>query len=190
MPKIEDLKSLIHGRGGLAMQNRYRLYVTPPKGVLANPHDFNIMCDSCSLPSRQILSQDYQSVRQSQKIANGYINDDVSFTFILTNDYYAKDIFDAWAAKVIDFGKYRAGYLNDYTGTVQIMQTVKKTHKDAKTSLLDEKTIYSATLLGAYPILFSSIPLSNDSQNTVQKFGVTMTYMDFTTRNLISNATS
>ena len=188
---IENLKSSIVKHGGVAQENRFAVYMTPPEQTLFNldlnsiitgalsgtfnvrslindPRDIAILCESCTLPGRQILTADYQSIKQSVKIPYGFINEDVTFTFLLTNDYYIKKIFDRWSDQIIGYNNYRANYLNNYVTDVTIVQLNKK-----------NLPIYKVVLHNAYPITFNPITLDNNAENTAQKFSVTLTYENF-----------
>ena len=188
---IENLKSSIVKHGGVAQENRFAVYMTPPEQTLFNldlnsiitgalsgtfnvrslindPRDIAILCESCTLPGRQILTADYQSIKQSIKIPYGFINEDVTFTFLLTNDYYIKKIFDRWSDQIIGYNNYRANYLVNYVTDVTIVQLNKK-----------NLPIYKVVLHNAYPVTFNPITLDNNAENTAQKFSVTMTYENF-----------
>jgi len=123
---IDNLKSVIGKRGGVAQVNRFEIQVTLPDNLRGiDTRDFSILCESCTLPGRQITTIDYQILQQSYKIPSGFINDDVSFTFILTNDFYVKKAFEAWANAVIDFDSYKAKYRDNYAGEITIRQLTK-----------------------------------------------------------------
>jgi hypothetical protein len=92
MSNIQELKGLVNRRSGLAQQNRFMVRITPPQKISVNGSDFNILCENCTLPGRQITTFDYQLLRQSIKVPNGYINEEVAFSFLLTNDFYVKKI--------------------------------------------------------------------------------------------------
>lgn len=172
MPDITDLKSSISRRNGFAHQNRFLVHVTPSRTVSLSEQydarDFNILCENCTLPGRQITTFDYQLLRQSIKVPNGYMNEEVTFTFLLTNDFYVKKIFDSWSTAVINFDNYRANYLEDYKGTIQIYQLDKLENK-----------IYGVELINAFPTSLNGIALDNNSENTVQRFSVSIAYEDF-----------
>lgn len=168
MSNIQELKGLVNRRSGLAHQNRFMVRITPPQKISVNGSDFNILCENCTLPGRQITTLDYQLLRQSIKVPNGYINEEVAFSFLLTNDFYVKKIFDSWSTSVINFDNYRANYLEDYKGTIQIYQLDKHENK-----------VYGVELMNAFPTSLNSIPLDNNSENTVQRFAVSMAYEDF-----------
>jgi hypothetical protein len=189
---IENLKSSIVKHGGVAQENRFAIYMSPPKQTLFNfdlnaiitnaisggkfnaaslindPRDMAILCESCTLPGRQILTADYQSVKQSVKVPYGFINEDVTFTFLLTNDYYIKKIFDRWSDQILNYNTYRASYMKDYVTDVTIVQLNKK-----------NLPVYKVILHNAYPITFNPITLDNNAENTAQKFSVTLTYENF-----------
>ena len=105
---IDDFKSVIGRRSGLAPANRFVVFMSPPSQTLLNldlqnvaanllsgnfgpsqfvndPRDIGILCESCSLPGRQIQTLDKQHLgfRQSVKVPQGYFNEDVNFVFHL-----------------------------------------------------------------------------------------------------------
>lgn len=126
MPSIDDFKAQLSKRNGLAMANRYRAVITlPPSiaGKFPETEALDLLCDATGLPGRQIATIDYQAHKQVIKVPYGFLNEDVTFTFLLTGDYHAKKVFDAWAESIIDFSNYRAKYLDQHVSTIQIYQT-------------------------------------------------------------------
>jgi hypothetical protein len=180
MSNIEDLKSMVSGRKGLALTNRYQVKISIPttaQSILISKYGqvagnaarvLDLMCDATSLPGRQIMTIDYQANKQSIKVPHGFINEDVSFTFLLTGDYYAKKVFDAWSEAIMGFGSYRAKYLETHLGDVEIYQLNK-----------DQTGAYAVKLKNAYPTTFAAIGLENTAENSTQKFAVSMTYENF-----------
>ena len=184
------------------MQNRFAVYMQPPAASLLNldiqgaitsaisgnfsiknafndPRDISLLCESCSLPGRQITTMDYQSIRQAIKMPNGYINEDITFSFHLTHDYYIKKMFDKWVSAVIDFKNYRVRYQNEYTTDVIIQQLDKK-----------NVPIYGIKLYKAFPVTINSINLDNTAENTPQKVSVTMAYEDYAVEGGLSSTLS
>ena len=193
MASITQFKSAIGKRGGVARGNRFAVYMTPPnmsifnldiqgaitsalggnfnaRTLLNDPRDMSLLCDACMLPGRLINSIDDISIKQAVKIPNGFANEDVTFSFILTNDMYIKKVFDTWQQLVINTDKYRVRYQNEYTTDVIIQQLGPK-----------DIPIYGVKLLKAWPLSVSSVPLDNSSENTAQKVTITMTFENFTT---------
>ena len=199
---INDMKAALSKRGGLAMQNRFAVYMQPPQASLLNldlqgafasalsgnfkassivndPRDVALLCESCNLPGRQILSLDYQSVRQAQKLPIGYLNDDVTFTFNVTNDYFIKKMFDKWVSAVLDIEGYRIRYQNEYATDIIIQQLDK-----------NNVPIYGVKLRNAYPITVNSMNLDNTAENSPQKLTVTVTFEDFAEEGAIDSISS
>lgn len=200
--KVEDFKAVFAKRGGMAKQNRFGIFMTPPSGGLLNPdvqgiaasvisgnfepgqlindpRDIALLCENCSLPGRTITSIDHTEGKQVYKIPNGFVNEDITFSFYLTQDYYIKKIFTTWQYKVIDFQNYVMGYEDEYTADVVIHQ-------------LDNNNIpiYGIRLLKAFPINVSAITLDNAAENAIQKVTVTLSYENYIEEGAISSALS
>ena len=188
MSDIDKLKSMISKKGGLAKANRFNVMFTPPSGSLLNgnlqgaiasaisgnfsaknlindPRDISLLCDSVTIPGKQISTLDVQTVKQLVKVPYGYLTDDVSLSFLLTNDYHMKTMFDAWINNIVDNDKYCVAYKEDIVTDVIIQQ-------------LDEQNtpIYGVKLEGAFPVTMSEIPLSNESENTISRLNVSFAY--------------
>lgn len=202
MSDIDKLKSTISKKGGLAKANRFNVMFTPPSGSLLNgnlqgaiasaisgnfsaknlindPRDISLLCDSVSIPGKQISTLDVQTVKQLVKVPYGYLTDDVSLSFLLTNDYHMKTMFDAWINNIIDNDKYCVAYKKDIVTDVIIQQ-------------LDEQNtpIYGVKLEGAFPVTMSEIPLSNESENTISRLNVSFAYDRYVPEGAISSTGS
>ncbi len=209
MNSIDDLKSTIAKKGGLAMQNRFQIFFTPPtansvknlmnqsiksligdlaknalqgapaKNLLPDPRDVSMLCEAVSFPGRQITTIDYIADRQGIKVPYSVINEDISMTFLLTNDYYIKRMFDTWTSGIFDMEKYRAGYKKDFVTDIVIQQLNQ-----------DNVPVYSVKLENAFPTTVSAINLDNNSENTVQKLTVTMSYENFVPEDIVDSTKS
>lgn len=190
---IDDFKSSISKHGGLAKTNRFAVIITPPQQTLLNldlqeiarsalsgtfslgslvndPRDMALLCESTSLPGRQITTVDYASNQDwfTSKIPYGYTTDDVSMVFTLSTDYYMRKIFDRWQASIVSQKDYRVSYESKYYSDVIIQQ-------------LDEKNLptYGIKLRNAFPVTVQSVPLDNNATDQYQKLSVTWAYEDF-----------
>ena len=202
MSSIERLKSLISKKGGLAKGNRFNVIFTPPKQTLLNfdlesiissaisgnfsaknlinnPRDISMLCDSVSIPGKQISTIDYQAQKQAIKIPYGTLHDDVSLTFLLTNDYYMKSMFDQWINNIVNSDTYGVSYKKDIVTDVIIQQ-------------LDEQNtpIYGVKLEGAFPTTMNEIVLSNESTDTIQKLNVSFSYDRYVPQGALSSTGS
>ena len=68
----------------------------------------------------------------------GYISDDVSFTFLLTGDYYIKDVFDKWIESVFDIKNKTLSYKDDYVSEVEIDKVNNFLRNQAEPDYVDE----------------------------------------------------
>jgi hypothetical protein len=171
MSTIDQFKSSIGGRGGFARTNRFSVLITPPYSTIKDINemrDLALMCESCSLPGRQIQTMDHSYYGNSIKVAENFINEDVSFTFHLTSDYFIKSVFDKWTNLIINRESFKLNYASVYKRDIAIYQ-----HD------INNKVVYAVKLIDAFPISVQSIEL-NGSENETQKVTVDFTYSNFT----------
>lgn len=196
---IDNLKSTISKRGGLAKSNRFQVIFTPPQGSLLgaegligaitsgggiksainDPRDISLLCESASIPGRQISTIDYVAEKQSVKIPYTFINEDITCSFLLTNDYYMKTMFDNWLEKVFDSNSYRAKFKSDFTSDIVIQQLNSS-----------NIPVYGIKLENAFPTTVAAIALDNNSENTIQKLNVTFSYDNYVPEGPLSSSLS
>lgn len=189
---IDQFKAVVGKRGGTSAGNRFAVTITPPSqsllnldlqsvaasalsgnfslgGLVNDPRDINILCQSCSLPGRAIQTGDYDAfARNPRKYPQATLEEDVEFTFLLTNDYYVKKFFDKWQGSVLDVETNLISYDSEYKTDVFIQQ-------------LDNQNtpVYGVRLKDAYPTSVNSIELSNESTDAIQAVRISMTYDRF-----------
>lgn len=168
---ITDMATNIRKRGGLAHANFFAVTFTGPASISPNPFFINTICESVQLPGRSISTFEHGMTHQPTKRPYSFINSDVTLTFLITNDFYIKNLFDKWMRCVINDSNGKIYYKDQYVSDMTI-------------SVLDRKhdMIYKVNLENAYPIDMSVIELSNAAENTILKMTVTMTYDNYTTK--------
>ena len=142
---IDNLKSTIGKRGGIAKTNRFAVFMSPPQSTLLNldlqnigvnllsgtfdakslindPRDVGLLCERCSIPGKQIQTMEHSHFRQSVKIPNSYLLEDIEFSFLLTNDYHIKKMFDTWTNLIVDPDTYKVNYKEVYQRDIVIQQ--------------------------------------------------------------------
>lgn len=179
---IDQFKSTVGKRNGIANTNRFAITITPPTQTLLNlggligggplindPRDVNILCKSCSLPGKLIMTGDYDPYDAfPRKYPQSTVQEDVEFTFLLTNDFYAKKLFDKWQSSIIDQSSQLVSYDSTYKTDVFIQELNK-----------ENNPVYAVRLRDAFPTSVNSIDLSNDNTDTVAEVSVNMTYSRF-----------
>jgi hypothetical protein len=169
---IDTFKSIIGKRNGLARSNRFNVFINPPQSLyrannLDELRDLNVMCESCSMPGRQIQTFDMKYFRQDIKTAQGFINEDISFVFNLTSDFFIKRLFDDWTNLIIDRESYKLNYGSVYKRSVEIYQLDS-----------ENQITYKVELKNAFPVSVQAVGLGNASGD-VQQVTVEFTYEDF-----------
>ena len=188
---IDDLKSTVAKKGGLAPANRFNVIFTPPSQSLLNlnvenilgsiisggfsagnlindPRDISILCKSVSLPGRTLSTFEHQHDRQQNKYPYTFIDEDVTMTFHLTNDYYMRNMLEQWQSGIFNTESYVTGFKNDYSVDVIIQQLNQK-----------NRPVYGVKLEKAYPVSYESITLDNSQESSVTEMSVTFAYDKF-----------
>lgn len=184
---IDQFKSTIGKRGGVAKGNRYSVTIIPPNQTLFNldpidfvnaaikkdagrlvndPRDINVLCSACTIPGMAIQTTEYNPYGAFQsKMATNQIFDDAEFTFILTNDYYVKKMFDKWQSIITSGAEAPfVAYKDDYVADIIVQQ-----HDEKNTP------IYGVKLIRAFPTTVGAIQLGNE-QGEPATLTVTMAY--------------
>jgi len=191
---IQDLASRISERGGLARPNLFAVTFNGPASI--NPDMFlvNAICESASLPGRAISTNEHTTTKHATKTPYTFINDDITLTFLVTNDFYIKNLFEKWMKHVIndEAGKiyYKSQYASDMTITILSLDgkmvhkvQLEKAFPIAFTAMdlsnASERTVHKVQLENAFPIAFTAMELSNASESQIMRFTVTMTYDNF-----------
>ena len=117
MASIEQLKSEISRGGGLARPNQFLVQLPS-----ADSRALNILCTRASLPGKQIQIHERRINMKFEKVAYGFAVDDVSLSFLLTNDYSAKVYFDNWRKKILNEETLTVNYKTEYQESVRIHQ--------------------------------------------------------------------
>ena len=168
---VDDIKAVVGNQGGFARTNFFAVTFNGPASISPDPVIINALCESASLPGRSISTFEHGMVRHAIKRPYGYINDDVTLTFYVTNDFYIKKIWEQWMNTVINDVNDKVGYRDDYAMDVTI-----------SVLNLNHNEIHQVTLTKAYPITINAIELNNVSENGLMRLSVTLTYEDYTTK--------
>jgi len=165
MSSIDTLKSTFSS--GFARSNRYRVIF---EGAEYDPRDLNIMCDAVTIPGRQIFSEDKTTSLKQKKIGYQFGQEDVSISFLLTNEWTAWNFIYDWQKQIIVGienieGPFNVGFREEYSRDTVIE------HLNSK-----NETIKRFRLMNSYPTQLDAIELSNASENEVIRINATFTY--------------
>ena len=135
------------------------------RDLVNDPRDISMLCQTATIPGRQITTFETSDRDASRKIPYGFIDMEVNCTFLLTQDYYMKTIFDNWMQVVFNTNDYHPGYKDDITADVRIQQLNKK-----------YRPIYGVVLKKAFPVSITDIVLDNSATDSVSSFTITFAY--------------
>lgn len=135
-------------------------------GVTSFDSDLGLLCNEASLPSRKLNTVEVKTSGFSRKVPNNYTYEDITFSFIDTNDHLAYNIFSNWMDGINNPYTNSGKFYDDYTS-------------DIKVNLLDKenKTTKYISMIKAYPISIDSLPLSWESSEGYNKVKVTFNYL-------------
>lgn len=197
---VDQLKGEISKRGGIANPTLYNV-ILPSRwgGWGANTRDMNLICTRVNLPGRQIATVDKVIGGKMEKVPYNNLFGDVTMTFMLLNDYGARNYFENWMDTIINQSNYEPAYKNEYASQIRVQQLDKDFGDKINTKLsvndgfftrglsfsLDIKpndVVYETRLIDAFPVTMTDIDLSNASNDQVAEFQVTFSYTKYRTK--------
>jgi hypothetical protein len=197
MASIEQLKGMITSKGGMARSNLFK--VTLPNSVPgASAYEVNLLCANVQIPGRQVTSRAKSVGQINEEMAYGFLNGEISMTFLVLNDYGIRTYFEEWQKLAVDQTTYEVGFSNEYKKDMQIYQLKKGfgspvnkfinqipkigpfdlrsqaqnllggTLDNFAGGLFGGPTIFTANVYGAFPKTVNAIDLSNELDGLVQ----------------------
>ena len=168
----KTLLSRIQARQGMARNNRFYVDFSAVSSLLKVDNvqldDLNYFCESSSIPGRTIETVNYGLWHRDIKLPTGYINDDVTMTFHMTNDYFIKKLLDLWMGKIINVDSYLLNYDKDYKTSIKLYQLNQM-----------DKIVYGVELIDAYPYTLKALDLNNGNENEIVSCSASFTYKDY-----------
>ena len=191
---VDDLKSAL--RSGPARTNMFQVIMPSLPGLVGNTRELNLLCRDIQLPGRQVLSNERVIGMKQIKVAYGYAADDISMTFLVTNDYGVKDYFEHWQELAANTLTKELNYPTTYCHDVTIHQLKHGTAFDIPgifdqsfsfgpfninldaDIISNEQKIYSVKLIDAFCTTLNAIQLNNDP-NGLTELNIQLSYKDW-----------
>jgi hypothetical protein len=174
MFSIQTLKSLLDSpiAGGPASAAHYTTLISPPKamgaaGFLATV-PLSIITESAQFPGRQFVTTDHTMYGTRVKMPYGVAYDDLTLTFISTNNFLERLFFDEWQRIISDPGNNFFNYYDDYVANIQVIK-LRPDYTPLGTPT------YFVTIEEAYPIALQAQELTYES-DSYMKLSVTFAY--------------
>mgnify|MGYP000736344289 CR=1 FL=1 len=178
MSTVDQMLAQFRSSGGVARGNRYRVTFDSGEG-----NKLNIFCDSVSMPGRQIATTEFATTMKTYKRPYAFINEDVTISFLLTNDWYTWDYLKEWQSSIInnmdeETGAYTVNLKSEYTRPVLIE------HLNERNEVTKRVTLFSA-----YPVTLNSIDLSNANENQIIRCSAVLAYDNWKVEENITTVT-
>lgn len=150
--------------------------VTDEQSKTSNPsisRYLSLQCEATELPGKSLITQDAKVYGPTYKVPYQTQYGETNLTFLCTNDFYERKLFDRWLESIMPTDTNNLRYPDDdatrYLTNIKIIQ-------------YDEfiKQIYAIELIDAYPISISSQPLSW-SEDNFHRLTVQFTYKKYRT---------
>lgn len=205
---IDQFKSLVSAKGGIARPNLFRIKFPSLPGATAE--EVNILCKDVQLPGRQIMTNERRIGLETEKIPYGYSVGDISVTFHVMNNYGIKEYFETWQNLAINQQTREVGYQSDFARNIEIEQFQKVTKlpksfgDEFNNSLLprlsdidiinqffnigdqlNDLVVYRCKLIDAFPSSLNAIQLNNDLDGIVE-LNVQISYTNWETPFVLS----
>lgn len=150
MAGVDELKSLISSKGGIARTNQFLIQIPTFSGALRIPgisdlfgvtipfptvqdipgllenyptsRELDILCKTATIPGKQIMTRERTIGMQPDLVAYGYAVPDVTLTFHLLNDYGVRKFFEGWKSSIVNENTGEVGYKREYQRDIKIHQ--------------------------------------------------------------------
>jgi len=130
-----------------------------------------LQCEAAELPGKTLLTQDIKVYGPTFKVPNGTQYGDTTLTFLCTNDFYERKLFERWMEAIMPTDtnnlRYAKGQKTRYLTNIKIIQ-------------YDDfiKRIFAVELIDAFPIGIAPQPL-NWSEDNFHRLSVQFAYQKY-----------
>ena len=186
MRKIDNFLAAL-GQKGYARANRFEVEFTLPSGIsgsgvftntksesgsirgvqseLNNSGQMNILCHTCTLPSRELQSAELKQYGPPHRMPLTSAYMPVSFSFYSPSDLSVRRYFETWQTAAVNISSNTMNFYNEYTADIRI-----------KVLDIEDGCDYYVDLYEAWPSSVSQIDYSYSNTDTAQSIMVIMQY--------------
>lgn len=165
--KVNQLFDETESEGFLPTEIKKAIQIGSILGGLNGQGDRSIqfMCRSTEVPGFQTSTMRGEWQGHSFKIATGFENSSINFSFQLSGDANEKKIFDSWKKLIVDEETRLVGYPDDYAVDIQI-------------EMLDLKDnpVYEIWLVDAWPQTVQNVGLNRLASDMANGLETSFTY--------------
>ena len=168
---ISDFTTAMNDAGGIAKNNKFKLYVAPPPILLTQykstpriARHFVYSVQNASIPTKTISTNSVLAPGSEQKYPYAHEMEDFSVTFLCSRDYIERKFIDDWMMEVVKphGGSFTIGYRNEYSGSLQLMVYGAD----------GQKPVDVIKFNACFPLSAGAVELSYDEQGEIPTFEV------------------
>lgn len=171
MFSVEQFRSSL--RKELSRPSKFEVEFSSPPGLPESYRgtiaDLKYKCENAQLPSRAIMTTEQRIYGFTEKFPDGTSYEDISLTFVVSDDMSEKKLFDDWLKLVHPTDTYNVRFKSDYQTIINITQF----------NLAGKKT-YGVQLRKAYPIAVNQLELDWSAEG-YHKLLVVFAYSEWST---------
>jgi len=164
---IENFKSEVYGRYGLAKTNRFEVFIIPPPRLLQYGRQVSIMVEQAYFPFLNIGVKPHRifGPAHQRPVNVDYGGDGVNLSIHVDGNMQVKKFFDDWSHLVVNSNDFTVNYQENYSSIVTVRQ-------------LNDlgKVTYEATLYEAFPRNVNQMALDNASQAQTHRVHVLFSF--------------
>ncbi len=178
----DTLRSTITKRGGLATTEKFEVIfsgsgIAGLDGSVAK--DLQFLCENVALPTKSVSAQEKFIHGVGYQMPYRQAFQELSMTFLLTEDMAQKRFFDKWQNKIINPNTGNLGFYNEYTCKILIRKHLKTSNG------FGGNVPYEITLENAWPSIVAEVQLSHGGGNEIARLPVTMQYKRWVEGNVV-----
>jgi len=151
----------------LAKPSRFDVKITLPTalGQTLSTETLSYRCEMATLPGRTMETSDLRIYGPSEKMPHRSSYDDVTMTFIVSDDMSERKAFDTWLYVINPTDSWNIEYKKNYVADIVITQYD-----------LTGNPSYSIKLIEAYPLVVNQLDLDWSNESLYHKLSVVFTY--------------
>ena len=173
-----NLRAVLQSHRGPSKGNKFSVQFLNAPVII--PEDLSLLCETTSFPTRSAATTEHNVYGPVYQFPYRFTFTEMSMNFYLTEDMFAKTLFDDWQEKMINSQTSNLGFYEDYTCDISIK---KFSAIDTSMNAPD----YNLTLMEAFPSIIGEIQLGHSLGNEVQRLPVTFLFKKWANSSIAGN---
>jgi len=172
LESLSDQVAAARGPAELGMTTRGDDAVTMAQLSRQMGEQINIMCESISMPAHDLQSETVDHFGPPRQMVTGHgFTGTIGATFYADKYLRERHFFEMWQKMAVNMVTHKAGYYDDYVGTIQILQLGSLDGEGDR-----DVPTYGIEAIECYPETVSAIEYNYGSSNQIVRVTVGFQY--------------